>query len=228
MEELESIRERGTGLTPPVFVHPVSGLRASPFRGSANKNQTTADSILVEYFQLFKRRRSMILLFALAGAFAGWLSTVGVEPVYRARTSLDIQSVNTDFLNMKAVSQTGNESPSTEAYVQTQIKLLQSETLRERTVDAVKHAGSVPGLEHEDLLSNVKRRFHLMDDKPGAKQAMLDYTAKKVAVKPIGITRLVEVTCDSWSASFAAEFCNQSRGPSAAWLLLRHEESTDC
>ena len=38
---------------------------------------------------------------------------------------------------------------------------------------------------------------------------MLAFTAKNVTVKPLGLTRLVEVTCDSWSASFAAEFCNK-------------------
>ncbi len=27
-------------------------------------------------------------------------------------------------------------------------------------------------------------------------------------VKPLGVTRLVEITCDSWNAAFSAKFCN--------------------
>ncbi len=206
MEELEKVSAKGLPLTAPVLVRP-AGLQLSHFKGLTDKHEAS-DSLFVEYFRLFKRRRRRILLFALIGAILGWTATIGVEPVYRARTSLDIQNLNADFMNMKAVSQTGNESGSAEAYVQTQIKLLQSDTLRERTVEAIKRAGTAAALEPEDLISNLKRTLHLPGGKPVSQSAILDFTAKKVAVKPVGLTRLVEVTCDSWSARFAAEFCN--------------------
>jgi polysaccharide biosynthesis transport protein len=208
MEELERVGGKGAAFGAPVLVRPASGLHPGHFKSLTDKNQETSDNILVEYARLFKRRRGMILLFTLAGAFFGWVTTVGMQPVYRARTSLDIQSLNADFLDMKAISQTGNENGTAESYVQTQIKLLQSDTLRERTVEAIKGSGAVPALKRDDPISNVRRSLHLRGDTPVTRQAMLDYTAKKVIVKPVGLTRLVEVTCDSWSASFAAEFCN--------------------
>ncbi len=205
MEETEKSGAKAVALTTPVLVRPAAGLHLGHFQGLTDKGEIS-DSLLMEYARLFKRRRSLILLFTVLGAALGWLTTIGVQPVYRARTSLDIQNLNADFLNMKAVSQTGNESGSSEAYVQTQIKLLQSDTLRERTVEAIKHR--VPSLEREDLVSAVKRSLHLPGDKPVPGQALLAYTAKRVTVKPVGLTRLVEVTCDSWSAAFAAGFCN--------------------
>ncbi len=210
MEELEKVSGKGVALTTPVLVRPATagGLHLGHFKGMAEKGQEKSDSLLFEYARLFKRRRWLILLFTLAGAALGWLTTIGVQPVYRSRISLDIQNLNSDFLDMKAVSQTGNEGGSSEAYVQTQIKLLQSDTLRERTVEAIKRRGTLPGLKREDLISDVKRDLHLPSGKPVAKQALLDFTAKQVTVKPLGLTRLVEVTCDSWNAAFAAEFCN--------------------
>ena len=209
MEELERIGAKGNALGTPVLVRPASNIsQFGPLKGLSDKGQEASESLLVEYARLFKRRRKMIALFTLTGALLGWLLTVGTEPVYRARTSLDIQNLNADFMNMKAVSQTGNESSSSEAYVQTQIKLLQSDSLRERTVDAMKREGAGRSLQREDLISNIKRSLHLPADRPLTRQALIDYTAKKVTVKPVGLTRLVEVTCDSWSPGFAAEFCN--------------------
>ena len=208
MEELEKFGGKGMSLSSPVLVRPANGLHLNHFKAAADKNQEASDSLLAEYARLFKRRRGLILLCTLAGALLGWAITIGVQPVYRARTSLDIQNLNDNFLDMKAVSQTGNEGGSSEAYVQTQIKLLQSDTLRERTVNAIKHQGDSASLQRADVVSAMKRDFHLPGDKQVSKPALLDFTAKRVMVKPLGLTRLVEVTCDSWSASFAAEFCN--------------------
>ena len=209
MAEFEKIGGEGLSLTTPVLVRPsANALHLNHFKGLADKGQETSDSLLVEYARLAKRRRWLILFCSLAGAFLGWATTVGVQPIYRARTSLDIQNLNADFLNMKAVSQTGGENASSEAYVQTQIKLLQSDTLRERTVNQIKREGAFSPLKRDDLISNLKRDLHLPGDQPVSKEALLDFTAKRVTVKPVGLTRLVEVTCDSWSPSFAAEFCN--------------------
>ncbi len=209
MDELEKIGGRGTALSSPVLVgRPNGSVHFPGGKSLAEKTGEKPESLLVEYAQLLKRRRSTILLFVLAGALLGWATTIAVQPVYRARTSLDIQNLNADFMNMKAVSQTGGENASSEAYVQTQIKLLQSDSLRERTVGEIKRRGSLAALKREDLISTVKRSLHLPGDKPVSKQALLDFTAKKVMVKPVGLTRLVEVTCDSWSPTFAAEFCN--------------------
>ncbi len=208
MQELEKAGGNGVALTTPVLVRPNSGLHLGHFKTLTDKTPDGSASLLAEYASLFKRRRSMILLFTLAGALLGWAITIGMEPVYRARTSLDIQNLNADFLNMKAVSQTGSEAGSSEAYVQTQIKLLQSDTLRERTVEAIKRQPINKPLEREDLISAVKRDLHLSAGQIVPDAALLEYTAKRVKVKPVGLTRLVEVTCDSWSPSFAAEFCN--------------------
>lgn len=166
------------------------------------------ESMWTEYSRIIKRRRSLILLVTLIGALAGFLITIAVLPVYRARTSLDIQNLNADFMNMKAVAPTGSEeTASTEAYVQTQIKLLQSETLRARTVAQMRSA-TQGSLTRDDLLSRVRRSLHIPGDSPLSSDALLHFTAEKVSVKPLGMTRLVEVTCDSWNAQFSADFCN--------------------
>ncbi len=166
-------------------------------------------NLLLDYLRTISRWRMAILCCALAGGLLSLLFNLDVLPLYQARTSLDIQSINGDFLNMRSVAPTGdNAAFSNESYVQTQIKLLQSTTLLDRTVDRLKAEPHPASLDRQDLVSVLKRSLHLSHGQDLAFNDLVDDTAKRVKVKPLGITRLVEVTCDSWDARFAARFCN--------------------
>ena len=201
----------GLGNSPlraPIAVGPRNPVNGSRFKAN-DRSQDVPESLAMEYYRLLRRRRSILLLFAIVGALAGFATTLGVLPTYRARTSLDIQNLNADFMNMRAVAPTaGGDNASSEAYVQTQIKLLQSDTLRARTVDRMKNNNYASSLTRDDLLSIIRRALRLPGDQLLTNQALLNYTAKRVTVKPLGLTRLVEVTCDSWNAKFSADFCN--------------------
>ena len=166
-------------------------------------------NLLLDYFRTISRWRLAILSTALVGGLLSLLFNFDVLPLYQARTSLDIQSINGDFLNMRNVAATGDSSASsTESYVQTQIKLLQSTTLLDRTVAHLKAEPHPAALDRQDLVSQLKRSFHLSHGQDLAYNDLVDDTAMRIKVKPLGITRLVEVTCDSWDARFAATFCN--------------------
>jgi succinoglycan biosynthesis transport protein ExoP len=166
--------------------------------------------LLVEYFGLLQRHRLTILATAVIGALLGFLITVPTLPVYRARTSLDIQNLNSDFMNMKDVAPTARNdgNNSSESYVQTEIKLLQSDTLRARAVKRLLSAEYPDSLTRDDLLSEVKQFLHLPGNRLLSKTDLVKDAAKNVVIKPLGVTRLVEITCDSWNAKFAADFCN--------------------
>ncbi len=165
------------------------------------------ENLLLEYLRILLRRRWVLLLFALAGGLLALLLTFDTLPVYRARTSLDIQNINGDFMNMRAVSATGQSADNSDSYVQTQIKLLQSDALIERTVRKLEAEPHPASIDRDDLLSRIKMALHIPTDKLSY-QALVYNAAKGVKVKPLGMTRLVEVTCDSWNAQFSAKFCN--------------------
>ena len=166
-------------------------------------------NLLLEYLRTVSRWKTAIFCFALLGGFLSLLLNFDVLPLYQARTSLDIQSINGDFLNMRSVAATGDSAASsTESYVQTQIKLIQSTTLLDRTVDRLKAEPHPAALDRQDLVSRLKRSFHLSHGQDLSYNDVVDDAAKRIKVKPLGITRLVEVTCDAWDARFAARFCN--------------------
>src|SRR2546430_17170751 len=53
---------------------------------------------LLEYWRILQRRKGTVILIALAGALAGLLWTLPQAPVYQARTVLEIEGTNDDFM----------------------------------------------------------------------------------------------------------------------------------
>ena len=77
-----------------------------------------------------------------------------------------------------------------------------------RTVTRLESEPHPAFVERDDLVSQLKRSLHLSHSEPLPYQTLIDDAAKQVKVKPLGLTRLVEITCDSWSPDFSARFCN--------------------
>src|ERR1019366_8378857 len=59
--------------------------------------------LLVEYWHMLRRRKGTFLLIAFLGLLAAVLLTLPQTPVYQARTTLEIQNLNENFLKMRAV-----------------------------------------------------------------------------------------------------------------------------
>jgi capsular exopolysaccharide synthesis family protein len=165
--------------------------------------------LFMEYFRTLSRHRWLIVLFAIMGVLGSFLFNFTALPVYRARTSLDIQSINNGFMNMKDISPTDIAmDPTSDEYVQTQIKLLQSDTLMQRTIDHLKAEPHPDFIDQMDLASRIERATYLVPYKRIPYDDLVDDAAHHITVKPLGMTRLVEITCDSWSPDFSAKFCN--------------------
>ena len=163
-------------------------------------------SMPVEYLHIVLRHKWVIVGLAVVGLVGSLLLSLSTQPMFRTRTSLDIQSLNSEFMNMKSVDPTA--STPTDTAIQTQIKLLESDSLTDRVMQrlaAEPHPASIP---RTDLLSRLKRLLHLGHPPSIPFAVLLNETANGVKVKPLGITQLVEITCDSWDAKFSAEYCN--------------------
>ena len=167
------------------------------------------ESLVEEYMRILMRHKLLILSCAAGGLLLAMLLGLTTQPIYRTRTSLDIRSLNADFMNLHNVAQTGGGSADeASTNLQTQIKLLESDTLMEQVganLMAAPHPESVP---QQDLLSRMERAMHVGGRKQIAYAALVSDATARVKVKPLGLTRLVEVTCDSWDAEFSAKFCN--------------------
>src|SRR5260370_42676241 len=80
---------------------------------------------LVDHWQILFRHRKTLLAFVVAGLVAAILISLIQTPIYRVRTSLEIQG--TSFLDQKGTNDTGGTYPSPEAEPATPGKPRQSE-----------------------------------------------------------------------------------------------------
>ena len=165
---------------------------------------------VLEYWQMTRRHKLAILVAACLGALGGFASTLSNPRIYQARTTLEIQGLNQDFLNMKNVSPTvENGATSVDADIQTQVKILQSDSLLQRASAKLVTMPPPVGLRPSDRLGVWRKALRL--NPPTAEQLWnlaLTTAAGGVRVRSSGMNRIVEVTCDSTHAQTAADFCN--------------------
>jgi capsular exopolysaccharide synthesis family protein len=178
--------------------------------GLEGQAEDETDNGLLEYWHILRRHKTAILVSALLGLLLGFAVGIPMEPVYRARASLEVLAINEDFMNMRQASQTTTtNSQSDTSEEETQAKLLQSDALKARVFAKLNpearrsRPGAVPPA------SGWRKWLHLPAPIPQSpRQALLSYAVSTLKVKTSGRTRLLELTADSKDASFAAEFTN--------------------
>ncbi len=181
--------------------------REEEFHGEGEPAQQ--ESLLEEYLRTLRRHARLIAACALAGLALAVLLGLHTQPLYRTRTSLDIRSLNSDFMDMRSVAPTGSSSAEeVGTNLQTQIRLLESDTLRQQVMDRLNGAPHPQTVLRGDLLSRMLRAVHLGGREAIPYSAMVNDASERTKVKPLGLTRLVELTCDSWDAKFSATYCN--------------------
>lgn len=168
---------------------------------------------LVEYWRILRRRKGTLILIAFLGGLAGLLYTLPQTPVYQARTSLEIQTLNQDFLNIRQVSQVSEPNTwDTLTDIQTQIRILQSDSLVERVIAKLNLNKPSDLKLATDRISAWRRALKLPEPEakgaPSAWESLLKSASGGVRVRALGQTRLVELSCDSTDAKLAATFAN--------------------
>jgi succinoglycan biosynthesis transport protein ExoP len=166
-------------------------------------------NLVVSYWRLIRRRKGVVLLTGLLGLLLAGMATLLMPPVYQAHLSLEIQGLNDNFLNMKSVDPT-NPLPdySAESYIQTEIKILQSDLLLQRTVEKLRTSyAKLP--PPSSASSSAWRRLSRGNLESGADwSTLLANAARGVQVRVAGTTHIVEVFCDSADPVLAADFAN--------------------
>lgn len=191
-------------------IRPVASIESIPFSPAPfAQAETEEPSLALEYFRMLVRRRWLIAAVALAGVLAGFAITLPTEPLYRAQTSLDIEGLNGNFMNMQAVdprATSGEQTP--ESFLQTQVKLLQSQTIMSRAISRVKTQTPPAPEPRHDWISLLRQRLGFSAPAPESVNELITDAAKSVKVKPMGMTRLVQITCESTNPALSAAFCN--------------------
>jgi capsular exopolysaccharide synthesis family protein len=165
---------------------------------------------LLEYWGILRRRRGAVLLFAFLGLVVAVLGTLPQTPVFQARASLEIQTINQDFMNMKQVNPVSEQSLDYNSNdIQTHIKLLQSDTLLQRVIDKLKKDQPRELYQPTDRVSVWRRALNLPQPTPAdAREQAFGLARGSLKLRAAGQTRVVEILCDSTDPRLAADFAN--------------------
>jgi exopolysaccharide transport family protein len=169
---------------------------------------------LRSYWQVLRKRRwTVALLFAVV--FTGvLLATLKQKPVFRARTLLEIQKENPEIPTVQELFELETVS---DAYLETQYKVLKSDTLARRVISELRldarpefnpplpwwsfarAAGEEAGPSGTVTAGAAERE---------AVQRTLETFQKRLAVEPVKRSRLVAVNFESTDAPLAARAAN--------------------
>ncbi len=170
-----------------------------------------------------RRRKLAAASFALLGFAGGLAYTVMQQPAYQARATIEIQSLNEDFLHLRNVSPTSNSNGGWDSGVdlQTHVRILQSRALLERVVRKL-------DLEHNAGLTRPSRFLFLPSPAVPPREAAMRAASNGLKVRAQAATRLIEIsfeapdphTAASFANTLAAEFIEQNL--EARWQTTQH------
>src|ERR1035441_10463792 len=161
-----------------------------------------APPLLLEYWYMLRRRKGTLVLIACLGLLAGVLLTLPQTPVYQARTVLEIQNLNQNFLNMRDVSPTAQEgSNPLETDLQTEIGILQSESVLKQVIAKLDLATRLPAQQEKSRLAAWRKALRLPEPRPPlTEDALLRQVAANLKVRPQPTTRFIRALHTSKSA----------------------------
>src|SRR5229473_2372722 len=161
---------------------------------------------LLDYWHILFRSRKTLLSFALAGLFGAIVISVIQTPIYRVRTSLEIQGTN--FMESKSSTDSGGNYGTPESYVETQVKLLQSESLFEHVIDKLK-LQQQPATGFRALATRARRVFESSKTSNlREKDDLIRHIERNLTVRTSGNSHLLEVLYESPDPKGAADFAN--------------------
>jgi polysaccharide biosynthesis transport protein len=164
---------------------------------------------VLEYWHMIRRHKGAVVLAMCAGVLAGLLLTLPAPRIYQAQTTLEIQGLNEEFLNMKNVNPVSENSAYLDTDIQTQVKILQSQFLTNRVREKLQARKRTDGLQPPDRLGVWRKAMKINPPTPDELWSQaLDTASGGVEVKSSGTNRIVEVSCDSTNGQMAADFCN--------------------
>src|SRR3989449_5559024 len=188
-------------------LRPAAAVRAEPA-----EMKESAD--LLAYWRVLRKRRWTILTVFFVLFTVVLLGTLKQKPIYRAKPMLEVTKENPNILTVQELFALDTVS---DTYLETQFKILQSDTLARRVIE---------GLRLDKLEEFNPRASQLGDAKPQNAAAAQSFTAgdterdpwayqtalkrfrDRLSVDPIKRSRLVEISFESRDAELAARVLN--------------------
>jgi capsular exopolysaccharide synthesis family protein len=188
-------------------VTPVAQFSATRIPARSRETVSIEDSVVLDLGEFIRRHHRTFLAATLLGLVLAFAVTQSQSPVFRAGATVEIQDLNENFLNLKEVSPlSAPPQSSTTNDLQTQLRILQSNSLIERVLNQLpkETAQPLPGLR--------ALWFRLRGSPAGpplTHDEIVENAARNLGVSESRQARIVDLTYDSQDPRYAAAFVNR-------------------
>ena len=199
-KEIKPFREQQPRLA---SVHP------SPIHLRETRPAASTGSILVDSWLTIRRHWRNICLLAAIGLLAAVIFTLAQTPQYRAFALLEVRSLNGEFMDIKAVDPVSSGSAdSAETDVQTQVKIIESQPVTIRTMQRMELYTKNRTSETQSYWSGMLSSLGFARPEPRPSITLLKDVEKSTRVRPVGPTRIIQITADSKDPFIAQMYVN--------------------
>lgn len=170
---------------------------------------------LAEYWRILGRRKVTLLLTTVVGTIIGLLFASLQSPSYRARTLIEVENLNEDFLNMRSVNPNASKErfQSPDYLMRTQALIVQSRPVLERALGRLElEARLLARKPHSLVLSWIRNPAHARENLVPRQEQALNAVAAGLQVQPQPSSQIIEVRFDSPDPQLSADVVN-----SIAW-----------
>jgi succinoglycan biosynthesis transport protein ExoP len=165
----------------------------------------------LEVWNILFHRRGFLVLIGCIGTLLGFAVTLFTLPKFQARASVEVVTLNQDFLNAKSNSPLSDSNVEADvSEVQTQMRLLQGDMLLEHTLSRLDPLILQRLVDVRPPL--WKRFFTYRPDPAIAHERMLSRVASNLQIRAVPQTRVIESRYESPDPEAAAIFLNTLMG----------------
>jgi succinoglycan biosynthesis transport protein ExoP len=169
---------------------------------SVSWDQAPREPHLLDYFIILRKHQWLILAFALTVVTVVTIATFKMKPVYQAMARVEVDKSAQNLLPFQNSNATFDEYTDSENYIETQTKILESETLALQTIKSLgleqypEFGGKGPGSSFTQINNATKR------------PAILGAFLNGLSVKRVPNTDLIEVQYVSDDPDLTAKIVN--------------------
>jgi polysaccharide biosynthesis transport protein len=173
-------------------------------------NREPSGNLSASLWRLLWPRKKLILGCGLACGVVALLTSLFQPPVYRAKTSIEIESLNSNFLQLGDIDPVSRSGDTFDSYLQTQIDELTSTALLERVAARLHMTEKYRTTTKLSFIDYVREKIGLPPPAPETpnEMAVAEIRSNLNIAASRGTSRVVTIEYTSHDPQFAADFTN--------------------
>jgi succinoglycan biosynthesis transport protein ExoP len=165
-------------------------------------------SVVLQYWNLIKRRKWVVLVTAVIGAVIAFAVLVVKQPIYFAATTFELQGLNSSFMNLSSVDVLNSGSSGNKESISTELRILSSGSIRGPVMERLRREIAPMTAPRSGTLAPLRAFVRGKEDPLLEMRTGLGMAAGTVRATSILGTRIISVSAESTIPEIASTYVN--------------------